>query len=390
MSAANNKFHESRRYGVPGRNWAEVQNPKEPIPTSPPPSAGGETIDVTGEQIPQGGDHPGNGPEGPPVGESGGNTSTGGGGGDGGKGGKNGKGGGLPLQQIWGGIKSAGGWIGNNAGALLPLAGGVLGMFAGHGDTQAATNAVRDARDQYNSLDPRIQAHYAQAEGQGMGDPSNKTAQLDALNRLRGVYNSNGLDATSRAQINQAQTSNAAQAQALNSQMDQQMEQRGTADSGAAYAHARANGVNAANANNQAALQALAQGQQNRNAALQGAGQLAGQIRQSDDAINRFNAYNRTQNNQFNAGQGQNAQQQSFSNSLDRVGGIASADNNLARVYTNNGQAIADQWRGAGQAAGALYNNYNRPSAGPTQGQPAAGSPNADAAGAPASGDISI
>lgn len=238
-------------------------------------------------------------------------------------------------------------------------------MFAGHGDTQAALNAVHDGRAQYDKLDPRIQAQYARTSDQTMGDANNKIAQLDALSRLRSVYNSNGLDANARAQINQAQTSNAAQAQALNSQMDQQMEQRGTADSGASYAHARANAVNAANANNQAGMNALAMGQNNRMSALQGAGQLAGQIRSSDDAINRFNAYNQTQNNQFNAGQGQNAEQQTYGNSLDRASGMANADSNLAKVYTNNAQAVTDQWRGAGQAAGAIYNQYQRQNASP-------------------------
>ena len=235
-------------------------------------------------------------------------------------------------------------------GGLGGSIGGTIGFFAGSGDREAATKAYQEASDNFKNLDPKVQAQLAQAGVQGSGDANNKAAQLDALSRLRGVYNSNGLDANARASINQAQTSNASQAQALNSQMDNQMEQRGTADSGASYAHARANAVNAANADNQAGMNALAMGQNNRMAAIQGAGQLAGQIRQGDDAISRFNASNQTNNNQFNANQQQTAQQSTFNNGLARAGGAQGALNNQAKNW--NGQAQAWQGMGAGIGQG--------------------------------------
>jgi hypothetical protein len=267
------------------------------------------------------------------------------------------------------GGQDVGAGLGGGIGALI-------GYFLSQGDRDKARQLIDEATGQFQGLDPRIQAQEAQAVQAGPSafnkvnvDPTTRAEQLEAVNQLRGIYSQGGMDPQARADTAQAMQTANQNAAALQGNIRNQMAQRGLSSSGANFAAQRSAAQNAANQGGLMALQAQAAGSQRAMGALQGAAGLAGQVRTQDygqaadkakatDLINQFNANLSTNNNQFNAGQRQNAQQSTFNNGYAKaqgVGGQAKAYQGLAgdtqRVAYGVGSGLGS-WLGNNAEAG--------------------------------------
>lgn len=305
--------------------------------------------------------------------------------------------------------------------ALLPVMGGIIGSVASSGDRQKAEDARTAAlqalvqtgipsyqAEQIVMQNPQLVGQYqTQQEGaENLGntqmanihtDPRLALAQSQALDQMAKLGQT-AFTPEEQAQMNQMQRQTSGAAQARNASILQNMQQRGVGGSGMELA--------AKLASNQGADQQQAQASENMSAqaharalqAMQGAGQMGGQMQaqqfgqqsqqaQAADAIARFNAMNRqnvdTRNtaatNQQNLRQADLAQQmenqrasnanyqnqynskllqQQYEDTMQRAGALNNAYNSNAAGYAQQAQATAQQWAnmggGAGQAAGMM------------------------------------
>lgn len=247
-----------------------------------------------------------------------------------------------------GGSGGSGGGMADALGGLGEGLGGLFGYWASAGNREKAQQDYENALAGYQNLNAQQQGNSAY-DAIRM-DPSGRQAQLDALSNLQNVYRSQGLDAGTRAQLNQVQQSNAQQAQAAQGAIQNRMQQQGLASSGANFAAQRGAAQTAAMGNYNQGVNAAALGANRQMQALQGAGQLGGQMQQQDwkqasdraaatDAIARFNTASQNQMAQY------------------RAGGMQSAYDNMAGNQTQQGQQLmgvdAGVGRGVGQSAGA-------------------------------------
>lgn len=248
-----------------------------------------------------------------------------------------------------------------DSNALDPLAGAggalgsVLGYFLDEGDRDQARQDYQRAIDAYGNT---------HAVNQSASDPRVRGAELDALNQLEQTYKSQGMDPQMKAQLAQIQASNAQQAQAANARVQNEMAQRGLSSSGSNFAAQRANDQAASNNNYMQSLQAQALANQRQMQALQGAGELAGNIRGADDAINRFNAQNQTGFNEWQAGgqAGAYGNQANFdvgqANQVQRMGaGIGSAAGAAAGFALNPAGGLMSSFAGKGGSGGSEYDS---------------------------------
>jgi hypothetical protein len=205
-------------------------------------------------------------------------------------------------------------------------------------------------------------------------DPRLKNAQMSALEQLAGLSHQ-GLGAEDKAAFNTLRRQVAAQAQAQNQSALQDAASRGTLNSGNTLMASLMAGQNASNNAAQQGDALAAQAAQARRDALAQYGNMSTQMGQNDfnqkssvaqaqDAINNFNTQNRQTVNATNlqnrqALENQRAQnanqqemynkgltQQKFQNDMSKTTGQVGATQNLANMYSQQGQAAAQ-----GQAA---------------------------------------
>lgn len=282
--------------------------------------------------------------------------------------------------------------------ALADLVSGILGGSAGKDDMKTATGLSREALEQLKNLyvptveeqkvllqNPELAGllEAGQVDGSALAgvsvDPRMKNAQMRALEELSGLSQT-GLGAEDRAAFNQLQRQSAAQAQAEQAQVLQNAAARGTLDSGTTLMAQLLAGQSAANRSQQGGEQLAAQAAQARRQALgqyadmssnmanQDFGQKA-QVANAKDAIAQFNAQNRQGAGQFNLTNQQNIAnqkasnanqqeiynkqliQQKFQNDMSKATGVAGQQNNLAGIYSQQGQNAA---QGQAQLMGSL------------------------------------
>jgi hypothetical protein len=212
------------------------------------------------------------------------------------------------------------------------------------------------------------------AQSQGVSiDPSDRMAQMDALQRMQGVA-SGAADSELNASNYKAMQNAAQQQQSQNQAIQQQMAQRGTLGSGqelAAKMQAAQNGAN----NSQAGMLQAAQNNalerlQGNNQYFQGASGLRGQdtdlASKNADIINQFNLANTATRNNVNQMNTNLANQQNLYNT-NQNNAYQQALVNLQNTTAQ--QKYQDQLGRAGMAAGEANNIANNAmSAGQTQG----------------------
>jgi hypothetical protein len=212
-------------------------------------------------------------------------------------------------------------------------------------------------------------------------DPRLQAAQLSALEGISGVAET-GLGAEDRLALEEVRRQAAGQAQAQRATALQQMQERGTLDSGASLVAQLSAGQQAADTASMQGMRQAAQAQQARVAALgqqgnmaaQMQGQqlgLAGQKASAADSIAQFNAQNRQgvagQNlaarqgiaNQSTATRNQQEMynkgllQQQFQNQMAKATGVTGQQTNLANLY---GQQATAAQQGEQAQTGAMLN----------------------------------
>jgi hypothetical protein len=177
---------------------------------------------------------------------------------------------------------------------------GFLGNLFNRDAMDRAARANYNTRDEYLGLNPNIAAQEARGA---------------AYDRLASMGAQGGMDAGSKAALQQAQANNAQQAQSKNKATLERAAAAGRLNGGRALSAEMQANQGAANANAMAGTQAAADARQRAMMATTAQGQI----------------------DQFNAQMRQGAQQNSFNNSFNRAQGIAQAngritDMNLGRA----------------------------------------------------------
>lgn len=285
------------------------------------------------------------------------------------------------------------------------------------GNQQAAEDAAGrgvDALQQINAPDPaqmrlqlqqlvqqgvitpqQAQVHLQQASAANgvTTDPTLGKDQMDALSSLQEI-GKGGMTNMDRAQLAQIQSQEDTASKGARDAIVANSQRRGVGGSGVDLAAQLENQQGHASDQSARDTEVAGQAQARALAALQGAGQLGGQIQQqqfsqgmakanANDAINQFNTNNMNNNSLYNTTAANNAQaqnlaekqrvadantqtsntqqqynkqlaQQDFENKYKKAGGVASAYGNEADQYNKAGQATTNLV-GSGIQAGALY-----------------------------------
>lgn len=216
-----------------------------------------------------------------------------------------------------------------------------------------AAKAQHEAIDTYKSIDPTITAQTAGANGYDSVnlDPSTRSAQMDALNRLSGIGAAGGMDDQSKAALQQAQMSSAQQAKGATDAALSRAQAEGRLNSGRALSAQIQAGQGAANANSMAGTQAVSDARNRAMNALATTGQLGGQIRGADYGQASDRAAAQNQIGQFNAQMAQGAQQGTFNNNIARSQGIAAGDQAIAGTDQNRAAQARESAGAIGDAA---------------------------------------
>lgn len=184
------------------------------------------------------------------------------------------------------------------------------------------------------------------------GDPRLKEAQLAALASLQDI-GANGMTAQEKADLARIQSEAAQADRGRREAIEQNMAARGMGGSGMSMLAKLSSSQAATDRAAQQGLDVAGMAQRRALDALGQAGTLAGGIRGQDfseasrvaeakDAVARFNAQNRNQTNQFNAGALNNMGQYNQSNAV-HVGMANTAAQNQAGMYNKTGQQrVAD------------------------------------------------
>lgn len=242
----------------------------------------------------------------------------------------------------------------------------------GFGDKDAPdTSAYEAANDEiikelkgkipqkYQELDPKTLQQLGPSAMEGVStDPAMRAAQLKALQRLQEVGDK-GYTIEEEAAMNRMQSQNAQADRSRREAIQQNMQARGMADSGASLAAQLASNQAANQDNSQQSQDIAANAQRRALQAMAQSGQMAGQMRQQEfgeksdiaksrDAVNHFNTANAV-GVQVRNNQGVNDfTQQRFENEL-KIGELGYNQNtNKANSKTGNWsqeQAMKDKRR---------------------------------------------
>lgn len=243
--------------------------------------------------------------------------------------------------------------------------GSLIGYFMSSGNRAQAQQDLEQALANYQNLDPKIYGETAGASAfnDASIDPKDRAAQLDALSHLQDIYKSNGLDAGTKAQLAETEQSEDANARAMDSSIQNEMAQRGLGNSAASYAQQQIADQQASNRAANEGMQALAQGENRKMQALSGAASIGSGLQSQDWQEAAQKAAAKDAMARFNANQLQQAQEETYGNSLGQAEGEQSALGGMAGNQLQQGQQLMGVAGGVGEAvgstAGAGLDEYN-------------------------------
>lgn len=230
-------------------------------------------------------------------------------------------------------------------GLFGDLAGGLTGLFSNDGAGDA-NEYYKQLAEKYGKLDPKINAETVGPSALGTADPATKAAQMDALRELQTQYSKGGMDAIGQSQVAEANQSTNRNAQAQANSIQGRARASGNNNSGVTLALQEQAGQDAAERGNQQAMGAAAGAQRRQQGAVGAAGELAGNVRGQDytaagaeDAVNRYNS-------QMKMG----AQQASFDNSMNQLGGQGAAYGGAASAAHRGAENKRRTWQDFGSA----------------------------------------
>ena len=251
----------------------------------------------------------------------------------------------------------------------------VLGQSRADAEANAARNVTMDANRTWQNIDtPKLQqADLIEQGGSELGkyteDPRTRNAQLKALEGLTREVDYQGMTPEDANAFAKARGEAGAMDAGFRGAADQQMAARGMQSGIGAYAAALGAGQAATNRGSEMGLQASADSRQRYLQALNSLGSMGGNVRgqdfgiasqraQAQDAINRFNTGQRTQNQAYNLG----LPQQDFSNQMDLAKGQSGSANDVTSMLykrQQDAERTAAKWgasssRLAGGMAGGM------------------------------------
>ena len=260
-------------------------------------------------------------------------------------------------------------------------------------------------------------------------DPATRAAQMAALSQYTNIADAGGLDANAKLAIQQANDAATTQAQGEQGAIMRAAQAQGQGGGDFALTQRALAAQGASNTAATTGMQAAAEAEANREAALNAMSNIGGSVNAADysqaankagaqntinatnqaatNAANTGNVANQIQTGEFNTGNAQNVNaantaagqnqvyynanlpQQQFNNELAKAGGIAGVSEsqaNAAQNATNAGNAMTGSLLGtAGTIVGGMYGGPAGAALGGTLGSSLGGGAKAGAIGAPAS-----
>lgn len=231
------------------------------------------------------------------------------------------------------------------------------------GDKQKAIKLYEEAYEKAKGIKPPPQQTMeaiTQAESSLVGyqeDPALKAAQMRALEGLGAEVSMQGMTPEARAEYDRARLEAGQMAAGLEGAAAQRARQRGLGGMGA-YVGALGASQAAANRAGQMGVQIAGDARKRYLQALEGLGGLGSKVRgqefdiaaqraSAQDAINRFNALQRTQAQQYNLEAGQ----RDFENQLAALNAMQGASGRLAGAYQGRAEDTQETGRRYGGAA---------------------------------------
>lgn len=255
-------------------------------------------------------------------------------------------------------------------GALVMLfaqaAAGAVGAVSEAQKKAVADSLIRKAQDRYGSVDlAKIQTIIAEEMGPAVAshvkaDPAVVAAQKQALDKMSAQVDAGGgLSMEDRASQNEALGASAIQERAGRGAINNQMQARGTADSGTALAMSLSNTQAAADRGGTIGLQTAAASQKRYLDSILKQGQMAGDMRRQGFDEDFRTADARDKMNEFNARARQRAQddqnrwaQQRYTNAMDQAKAANDMDMKAAGMANADAAAASQSAAGWGAAAG--------------------------------------
>lgn len=248
------------------------------------------------------------------------------------------------------------GAIGKGGGAAWELGFSLIGEAMSAGKRQEALDLYKDMQANAKGIEipPFEEIVAQQTEKQAGVDPAVREAQMQAMSRLGGIADQQGLDPQSLAALQQSRGSMEQAMSGNNRAVMDNMSRRGMAGSGNDLAAQLAGNQAASNRGNQAGLDIASQARQRALAALQSQSGLAGNIRTGDlqdqeaqAQRDRFNAQMRAAAQTGNINQKANQ----FGMKTKKVGMVNQADSDLAGQLYNAADRENKVWSGVGRGA---------------------------------------
>lgn len=248
-------------------------------------------------------------------------------------------------------------------GAGVALLGGALGKLFSGADKETQRKLLQQATDAYGNIDlPKLKEITAtQLGGTALSgvrtDPRLRQAQMDELDQLQELARTGGLSLSDKAGLADVEDQTSRQASAGRARIQQEMDARGTGDSGTNLLLQMGANRDATQRSAEAGRHAAATAQQREWDAMMGAGRVAGEMRTQDygeksreaearDAIAKYNAAARERSTYHNA----SLPQQQFGNAMQKANGQAGGYRAQADLYGDNAKETQNTWTQMGQA----------------------------------------
>lgn len=260
------------------------------------------------------------------------------------------------------------------AGFGIQAVASIVGYFLGQGDRDTARRLMDEASRQYPEQVPQLERMVAEkvpaSAMASLNTAPEQAAQREALAGLGRVANQGADNIEFRGAAAAAEQQAAQARRAANASVLQQMQARGMGGSGMEFAARQQAASDSANSAAAQGFQGAAEGRRQALSALQGYGQMAGQMRgqsaqeqearaRAADEVERFNAMGRERTQAYNLA----LPQQDFGNRMALGGARAGALTRQAGYLSGQAGQTADAWsqigQGASQAANAIGNQQS-------------------------------
>jgi hypothetical protein len=226
-------------------------------------------------------------------------------------------------------------------GDLLGGITGTIGGIIGNSDRDRATKGYQDMLNSWKGLNPNVAAPDI-----AQGDPRTQAIQNQVLQQALQRARAGGLNAVDMGRLNAIRSNQAQQTKAGQAAAMSEAQQRGVANGNTGIMGAMMAGQAAADQGANQAMQAGAIGQESQNQANQQAAQQAGGLRGQNIGVEQGNI--------------QRKMQQANQNKMNEYGqlqGESGVQSDLSQQQIGNAQNTANQWRGAGQAVGSIWDD---------------------------------